>query len=113
MGSPRQHRPLAWNGEPSREEGARPLVAAVTTDNERDLYRKNADLADRVVKLERTVRSIGEVLAIAMAFPFAYAAGHIIGWLGLPEWIVGSVAAVVWLAVGSVFWKWYGRDLRP
>lgn len=85
----------------------------MTTDNERDLYRRNADLEDRVVKLERTVRSIGEIVAMALGFGPAYIVSQIVDQLGFSGWIAGLVALVVWGVAGSVFWKWYGYNLRP
>jgi hypothetical protein len=69
------------------------------------------DLATRVLKLERTVRSIGEVLAAGLALGPASIAYQIADRLGFSGW--GLVAFVVWGAAGSAFWKWYGHDLRP
>jgi hypothetical protein len=73
-----------------------------------------ADLKERVVLLERTVRSIGEVLACGLALGPACIAAYIVTeWLHLPTW-AGTVTAVVAFGMtGAVFWGWYGRDLRP
>jgi ABC-type Mn2+/Zn2+ transport system permease subunit len=71
------------------------------------------DLATRVLKLERTVRSIGEVLAAGLALGPASIAYQIADRLGFSGWVGGLVAFVVWGAAGSAFWKWYGHDLRP
>jgi hypothetical protein len=56
--------------------------------------RRNADLEDRVLKLERTVRSIGEVLAMFMGLCAAYLAVLITDWLGFSR--------------GSWMWEWSG-----
>jgi hypothetical protein len=74
---------------------------------------RDPDLADRVLKLERTVRSIGEILAAGLAIGPAYIAGHVVDRFGFSDWVVSLVGLVVWLVTGAVFWKWYGRDLRP